>query len=163
MGITLVSLLSSYYEALGEKRGLRRDLQRRAEVLGESLAGNVERDLEKASAKDLQHTVQHFANREHLAGLAVYDRQGNLLAVTPELASPLRTIPPKCLKPCAKTMEKAISDSWCCLVAHPCPTSASARRGDWRPGDRSRREIHPGRESSGFGEKHFCGCWRTSF
>ncbi len=95
MGITLVSLLSSYYEALGEKRGLRRDLQRRAEVLGESLAGNVERDLEKASAKDLQHIVQHFGNREHLAGLAIYDRQGNLLAVTPELASTLRTIPPE--------------------------------------------------------------------
>jgi hypothetical protein len=33
VGITLVSLSSSYYEVLGEKRGLRRDLERRAEVL----------------------------------------------------------------------------------------------------------------------------------
>ena len=48
MGITLVSLASSYYEAVGEKNVLRRDLERRAEVLGESLAGNVERYLETA-------------------------------------------------------------------------------------------------------------------
>jgi hypothetical protein len=47
VGITLVSLSSSYYEAFREKRALRRDLERRAEVLAESLAGNVERDLEK--------------------------------------------------------------------------------------------------------------------
>jgi len=93
VGITLVSLTSSYYEALGEKRGLRRDLERRAEVLGESLAGNVERDLETDSAQDLQRIVRQYGNREHLSGLAIYDRQGNLLAVTPELASTLATIP----------------------------------------------------------------------
>ena len=94
VGITLVSLASSYYEASGEKSGLRRDLERRAEVLGESLAGNVERDLEKDSVQDLQRIVQHFGNREHLLGLAVYGPQGNLLAVTPELASTLATVPP---------------------------------------------------------------------
>jgi trehalose 6-phosphate synthase len=93
VGITLVSLASSYYEALGEKRGLRGDLERRAEVLGESLAGNVERELEKASVPELQHIVEHFGNREHLSGLAIYDRRGDLLAVTPELASTLAAVP----------------------------------------------------------------------
>jgi alpha,alpha-trehalose-phosphate synthase [UDP-forming] len=93
VGITLVSLSSSYYEVLGEKRGLRQDLQRRAEVLGESLAGNVERGLEKDSPQDLQSIVQHFGNREHLSGLAIYGRQGDLLAVTQELASTLTTVP----------------------------------------------------------------------
>jgi trehalose-6-phosphate synthase/uncharacterized membrane protein affecting hemolysin expression len=93
VGITLVSLSSSYYEALGEKRALSRDLERRAEVLGESLAGNVERDLEKDSAQDLQRIVRNFGNREHLSGLAIYGRQGDLLAVTPELASTLGAVP----------------------------------------------------------------------
>src|ERR1039458_9639794 len=93
VGITLVSLLSSYYEVLGDKRGLRRDLERRAEVLGESLAGNVERDQEKNSVQDLQRIVLHFGNQEHLSGLAIYGRQGDLLAVTPELASMLATVP----------------------------------------------------------------------
>jgi trehalose-6-phosphate synthase/uncharacterized membrane protein affecting hemolysin expression len=94
IGITLVSLSSSYYETLGEKRRMRRELERRAEVLGESLAGNVERDLAKDSTQDLQPIVQHFGNREHLSGLAIFGPQGNLLAVTPELASTLATVPP---------------------------------------------------------------------
>src|ERR1035438_10865163 len=93
VGVTLVSLSYSYYEALGEKRGLRRDLERRAGVLGQSLAGSVERDLEKDSPQDLQHIVQHLGNREHLLGLAIYGRQGDLLAVTPELASTLAIVP----------------------------------------------------------------------
>jgi alpha,alpha-trehalose-phosphate synthase [UDP-forming] len=103
VGITLVSLSSSYYEVLGEKRGLRRDLERRAEVLGESLAGNVERDLEKDSVQDLQRIVQHFGNREHLSGLAIYGRQGDLLAVTPELASRLATV--------SSVMSQALSEN----------------------------------------------------
>ena len=93
VGITLVSLSSSYYEALVEKRGLRRDLERRAELLGESLAGNVETGLEKDSQQDLQRIVEHFGNREHLSGLAIYGPHGDLLAVTPELATTVATVP----------------------------------------------------------------------
>ena len=93
LGITLVSLCFSYYETLGEKRGLRLDLERRAEVLGGILASNVEHDLEKGSTRDLQSIVQHFGSREHLSGLAIYGRQADLLAVTPELASTLNVVP----------------------------------------------------------------------
>ena len=93
VGITLVSLSSSYYGALGEKRSLRRDLERRAEVLGEGLARNVERDLGKHSLQDLQHIMQHIGDREHFSGLAIYGRQGQLLAITPDLASTLATVP----------------------------------------------------------------------
>ena len=50
LGITLVSVLSSYYEVQVEEHGLRRDLERRAAVLGESLSGNVERSLEQGYA-----------------------------------------------------------------------------------------------------------------
>lgn len=82
VGVTLVSLSSSSYEVLVEKQGLRKDLERRAEVLGESLARNVERDLERDAQHTLQRTVEQFANREHLAGLAVYDPQGRPIAVT---------------------------------------------------------------------------------
>jgi trehalose 6-phosphate synthase len=93
VGVTLVSLCSSYYHVLLQKRGLRRDLQRRAEVLGESLARNVVHDLEWDSQHTLQRTVQQFANREHLAGLAVYDPQGRPIAVTTNL-QPLMSSPP---------------------------------------------------------------------
>ncbi|HZQ94445.1 MAG TPA: trehalose-6-phosphate synthase [Candidatus Sulfotelmatobacter sp.] len=85
VGVILVSLCSSEYEVLSTKRNLRRDMQRRAEVLGESLAGNVERDLERGAMQTLRKTVQRFANRENLIGLAVYDPQGHVVAVTSDL------------------------------------------------------------------------------
>src|ERR1700740_269763 len=85
IGVTLVSLCTSYYQVLVLKRGLRKDLQHRAEVLAESLARNVERDLERDAHQTLQRTVEHFANREHLTGLAVYDPQGDPIAVTSDL------------------------------------------------------------------------------
>ena len=88
VGITLISLLSSYYEVRFQKRGLRRDLEHRAEVLGESLADKVEPYLnsKKASHKELQLAVDRFATREHLTGVAVYNTQGESLAITPLLA-----------------------------------------------------------------------------
>src|SRR5450631_1416574 len=82
LGITLVSSGFSYYEVLGEKRALRSDLERRAELFGESLAGNVEQawnaDTKKAGqdkvpdnvpSNELQQLVQRFGNREHMLGV----------------------------------------------------------------------------------------------
>jgi trehalose 6-phosphate synthase len=94
VGVTLVSLCSSYYQVLVQKRGLRKDLEHRAEVLGESLAKNVERDLDRDSQHTLQRTVQQFANRERLAGLAVYDPQGHPIAVTTDLEPLMASAPP---------------------------------------------------------------------
>ena len=73
LGVTLVSLFSTYYEVRREKQGLRNELERRAEVLGESLVGNVEPSLEKGSLKELKRVVERFSNREHLAGVAVFN------------------------------------------------------------------------------------------
>jgi hypothetical protein len=75
IGVTLVSLCTSYYQGAVLARGMRKDLERRAQLLGESLESSVERDLDRDAQRTLQRTVQQFANREHLAGLAVYDPQ----------------------------------------------------------------------------------------
>src|SRR5277367_4894497 len=93
LGITLASLSSSYYQVLVERRALRKDLERRAEVLGESLAGNVEHLLDKGSMRALERTVKQFGNREHLIGIAIYDGQNNLIEATPEVSSVLATTP----------------------------------------------------------------------
>jgi alpha,alpha-trehalose-phosphate synthase [UDP-forming] len=93
VGITLVSLGFSYYEVVGEKRTLRNDLERRAEVLAESVAGNVEKSWESGSERGLQRLVQRFGNREHLLGVAVYDRQGKEVAISSELGQALRAAP----------------------------------------------------------------------
>ncbi len=102
LGIALVSAGFSYYEVLGEKRARRSDLERRAEMLGESLVGNVERAWNtgsdvgpnKVPNNELRRLVQQFGNREHLLGVAIYDRQGELVAVTPELEKTLTVSPP---------------------------------------------------------------------
>ncbi len=86
VGITLVSLAFSYYEVRSEKRGLTRDLERRAEVLAESLAGNIEPHFAKGSQKELQRIVERFGNRQHLDGVAIYNLKGTPIAVTTGLA-----------------------------------------------------------------------------
>jgi alpha,alpha-trehalose-phosphate synthase [UDP-forming] len=93
VGVTFVSLCASYYQVIVLKRGLRRDLQHRAAVLADSLAGNVEHDLSHDARHTLQRTVERFGNREHLTGLAVYDPQGNLMAVTNDLANQMASAP----------------------------------------------------------------------
>jgi trehalose-6-phosphate synthase len=103
LGITLVSSGFSYYEVLAKKRSLRNDLEGTAEVLGESLVGNVERAWNNGSPKDLQKVLVRFGNREHLLGVAVYNRQGGLVAITPALAKTLTVSPP--------TISQSINDS----------------------------------------------------
>ncbi|HZC22579.1 MAG TPA: trehalose-6-phosphate synthase, partial [Candidatus Binatia bacterium] len=98
IGVTLVSLCTSYYQVLVSTRDMRRDLEHRAEVLAESLGRNVERDLERNSPQTLKRTVQQFANREHLAGLAVYDPQGHPVAVTTNLEPLIGSAPPVVLQ-----------------------------------------------------------------
>lgn len=94
VGITLVSLGFSYYEVVREKVALRKELERRAEVLAESVAGNVEKSWDEGSSgRALQRIVQRFGNREHLLGIAVSNREGKVIAITPELAKMLTSTP----------------------------------------------------------------------
>jgi trehalose-6-phosphate synthase len=131
IGITLVSSGFSYYEVLAQKRALRADVERRDEVLGESLAGNVTALWNPASdtttsashassttkrAPDqvpeeapnkapLQQLVQRFGNRERLLGVGVYDRQGAVVAITPDLANALSPSPSEITKAIGQARE----------------------------------------------------------
>jgi trehalose-6-phosphate synthase len=93
VGITLVSLLSSYFEVSSEIRGQRRELERRAEILGESLAENIEPYFEKGSYRELQRIVERFGNRQHLSGIAIYNRDGQPVAITPGLVQQFSQAP----------------------------------------------------------------------
>jgi len=93
IGVTLVSLGFSYYQVVQEKRGLRGDLEKRAEILAEGLTGNIERSWDRTSDKELKVLVERSPKREHLVGIAIYDRTGKLLAVTPELGAILSSVP----------------------------------------------------------------------
>ncbi len=87
VGLALVSLVFSYYEVRTDKVQLRKDLDRRAEVLAESLEQNVVPLLQAKSNKELQKIVERFSNREHLLGVVIYDPQGERLVISSGLAA----------------------------------------------------------------------------
>ena len=93
VGITLITFFISRNQVRSEKRGLRTDLQRRAEVLAESLQEIVEPALQRGSHEPLRRIVERFGNREQLAGVVVYDDHGNVLAESSALVTRL-TPPP---------------------------------------------------------------------
>ena len=93
VGITLVTFFISRNQVRSEKRGLRADLQRRAEILAESLQEIVEPALQKSSVPQLRRTVERYGNREQLAGVVIYDAQGKILAESSTLVTRL-TPPP---------------------------------------------------------------------
>ena len=81
-----VSVLFAAYQARNERRILRNDLGRRAEILADSLQESVERLLDRGQEKNLQRFVERYGQREHLKGIAIYDASGHTLALTPGLA-----------------------------------------------------------------------------
>jgi len=90
--VTIVTFIVSKNEVRAEKRGLRTDLVHRAEILSESLQEIVEPALEKGSRDQLRRIVERFGNREQLAGVAVYDNHGQVLAESSNLQN--RFVPP---------------------------------------------------------------------
>src|ERR1700723_4068650 len=91
-GMSVITFIVSKNEVRWQKRGLRADLERRAEILAESLQEIVEPALEKGSREQLRHIVERFGNREQLAGVAVYDNHGQVLAESSSLKT--RFVPP---------------------------------------------------------------------
>ncbi|MBZ5520749.1 MAG: trehalose-6-phosphate synthase [Acidobacteriia bacterium] len=87
--VTAVSLLSSYFDVRAEKRNLREELERRAEVLGENLAVNVTPYLDRKSSRELQRIVERFGHREQLAAVTVYDTLAEPVSNSSQLARPL--------------------------------------------------------------------------
>jgi trehalose-6-phosphate synthase len=94
VSVAVVSLLFAAYQVRTEKRLLRNDLSKRAEILGESLQESIEPLLDRAPDRSLQRLIERFGQREHLKGVAVYGDKGSLLAITPGLAPVFRLRPP---------------------------------------------------------------------
>lgn len=85
--LLLVSVFSSYYQIQREKQSLRGELERRAEVLAESLEQNIETFLQASGTNALSRTVERFGNNKRLMGIAVYDAQQLPVAISPSLAT----------------------------------------------------------------------------
>ncbi|MGH9455835.1 MAG: hypothetical protein ACRD2O_17900, partial [Terriglobia bacterium] len=94
VGITLVSYFFALFEVRADQRSLRQDLTRRARIVAESLQETIEPLLQSRSHRALQRIVDRFGNRERLAGVAVYNQQKDLLAMTAGLKEKLQERPP---------------------------------------------------------------------
>ena len=88
-GVTIVSLGIALYQTQTERSGLKRDLERQALVLAESLGKSATPLMAEQSVSELQSLADYFQNHERLAGVAVYDAQGQTLAATPDLTARL--------------------------------------------------------------------------
>jgi trehalose-6-phosphate synthase len=93
VSVAAVSLLFAGYQVRTERRALRDDLSRRAEILGESLQETIEPIFDRGADRNLQRIVTRFRQREHLKGFAVYDASGTAIAMTPGLAPEFQVQP----------------------------------------------------------------------
>jgi trehalose-6-phosphate synthase len=97
LGITLVSLASSWYEVSTQNAALRDDLQRKAETLGESLARNAESYQQTGNQAGLEQMAQRYTGPDHLLGIGIYNADGTPLVVSRSLEASLAA-PPQLLK-----------------------------------------------------------------
>ena len=88
-----VASLGAYLQVRLESRRQSQDLERRAFMLAGSLEGAIEHLLERKDTGELDHVIETIGGAGGLAGAAVYDSRGELLASTPRLSSDLSVIP----------------------------------------------------------------------
>jgi len=106
ISVAVVSVLFAGYQVRTERRVLRNDLSRRAEILGQGLQESVEPLLDRMPDKSLQRLVDRFEGRERLRGVAVYSASGATLAITPGISSIFQTWPDVVRDAAAKDQEQ---------------------------------------------------------
>ena len=87
------SLAFALYQAQSELHGLRRDLDRQSIVLAESLEKSIEPLLATRSNRELQQLTDRFKDHERVAGVAVYDTDDRVVAITSHLGERLPQLP----------------------------------------------------------------------
>ncbi|HTS78194.1 MAG TPA: trehalose-6-phosphate synthase [Bryobacteraceae bacterium] len=96
-GVAIVSLAIAYYQTHGETSSMKRDLQRHAMVLAYTLetaaAPLLALHSETGSYDDLEDLISRFQDQSGLAGVAVYNAQGQPVAETLDLTERLGHAP----------------------------------------------------------------------
>jgi trehalose-6-phosphate synthase len=96
ISVALVSLLFAAYQVRTQRRNLRTDVSRRAELLADSLQESIQPLFEKNdrnAERAMQKVVDRFAQREHMKGIAVYEADGTLEVMTSTLGEPYKHAP----------------------------------------------------------------------
>jgi trehalose-6-phosphate synthase len=93
VSVLTVSLLYGSYQVRIERRNLRGDLSHRSSVLAENLQESLEASPSRANDRNLSHIVERYGQRDHLLGVAVYDKSGEVVAITPGLSPNFAALP----------------------------------------------------------------------
>lgn len=83
--VALTAFGFSLYQVSAERKLLSGELERRTVILAESLHESIAPRLQANTVSGLNRIVERFGNRERLKGIAVFDKQGNVLASTRDL------------------------------------------------------------------------------
>jgi trehalose 6-phosphate synthase len=86
VAVAVVTSFFAYTQVRQERGRLVRDLERRSQLLAESLQEAVEPLLAAADKDNCQRLVDRFSGRERVEGLAVYDWSGAPVAASSRLA-----------------------------------------------------------------------------
>lgn len=82
LAVSTVALVFAYYQVQSVTRGLRTDMEERAQILAETLGESIRPLLAIKSKADLQRLLDGIGTRNQLKGVAVYDAQGAMVAMT---------------------------------------------------------------------------------
>jgi trehalose 6-phosphate synthase len=108
VSVLCVSLLYGFYQVQLERRNLRNDLSHRSAVLAETLQENLENTPGHATDRTLGHFVDKYGQREHLLGVAVYDKAGKAVAITQGLSPAFASQPAPAAR--ASATNQGVSD-----------------------------------------------------
>src|SRR5580704_7090332 len=93
--VTIVSILFALYQVQADNRARRNELEKRAQLMAESLQETVQPLLAKGAHGNLQRLMERFGNRERMEGVAIYDAQNKPVLMTSNLAARLGSgLPP---------------------------------------------------------------------
>ena len=101
VGITLISVASTYFEVLASKHVLRTELKRRTAWQSKSLQSQIDSRLAAGQTADLAAALASLRSQDELLGLAVYGAHGDLIAA----AGPAALFPPLPADPLQKALK----------------------------------------------------------
>ncbi|HEV2298340.1 MAG TPA: trehalose-6-phosphate synthase [Candidatus Acidoferrales bacterium] len=82
VGIAAVAFLFAYLQVRGVARALQQQMQREVARTADNLGEALRPSLESGSRAELERLALRYETRDHLAGVAVYDTDGRILAKT---------------------------------------------------------------------------------
>src|ERR1035438_7579641 len=79
VGITLVSVASTFFEVLAHKHALRLELERRTAWQSKNLQSEIEKSMAAGQTAEIATEAARLRSQSEALGLAVYDIQGGLV------------------------------------------------------------------------------------